>query len=104
MKKPIFSDDLRARIREDAELSGSNFVPYLMGVFLIIHADRDDSHFSLFQLFRVLRQTAQLRHAERSPISSVEIQKNPASALIRQLQNGPILILQREVRRRLAHG
>src|ERR1051326_578840 len=82
----------------------ATLVPYVMSMFLVVHADGYDFYFSLVEFFCMPRQTAQLSHAKRSPISAVEIQEDPASTLIRQLQNGPVLILQDEVRRRLAHG
>src|SRR5215471_8095569 len=71
-------------------------------MLLIVHADSDYFYIQLLKLACFLRQTAQFRHAERSPVPAVEIEKHPGAVLLRKSKRVPVLVLQAEIRCRLA--
>jgi hypothetical protein len=104
MEEPVFTNHLGAGVGENGEFPARVLVPYIMRMFLVVHADGDDFYFSLLQLFRMLRQTAQLNHAERSPVAAVEVQENPISTLGGQGEGSSVLVPQAEIGSWLAGG
>jgi hypothetical protein len=49
-------------------------------MFLIVHADRYQASFRLFEFAGMLRELAQLADADRSPVATIENQDDARSA------------------------
>src|SRR5260370_27530648 len=101
VKQTVLADDLSSRIAQDHDLPLRGLVPNVLGMLLVIHTDGHYLH-TLLKIGSSLRQTAQLRHAVRSPVATVEIQQDPRSTLFGERKVVAILILQAEVRGGLA--
>jgi len=80
VKQPILSNHLRPRIAKYDELVGGLLVPNQVGMFLIVHADRYQTRFRLFEFTGMLRELAQLADADRSPVAAIEHQHDARSA------------------------
>jgi len=80
VKQSVLANHLRPGIAEDNELMGGLLIPNQVGMFLIVHADRYEARFRLFEFPGMLRELAQLAHAERSPVAAIEHQHNARSA------------------------
>src|SRR5215475_5839994 len=71
-------------------------------MLLIVHTDSHDFDLQLFKFACLLRQTAQLCHAEGSPVASVEIEEHPGATLPGKSKTVTVLVLQAEIRRGFA--
>jgi len=74
MQQPVLPNHARPGIAEDDELAAGLLVPDKVGIFLIVHADRHQARFRMFEFIGMLRELAQLAYAERSPVSAIEHQ------------------------------
>ena len=104
VEQSVLTNHPRLRIAEDDELVVGLLVPNQMRVLLVIHADRYEACLGLLELTSMLRELAQLAHADRSPVAAIEQQHDPRSAQTRKGQRLAILIVQGEVRRGLQAG
>src|SRR5258708_15729473 len=80
VKQPVLPSHERLGVAEYDELVGSLLVPNHVGMFLIVHADRYQARFRLFEFTGMLRELAQLAHADRSPVAAIENQNDARSA------------------------
>ena len=80
VKQPVLPNHARLRIAEYDELVGGLLVPNQVGMFLIVHADRYQASFRLFEFAGMLRELAQLADADRSPVATIEKQDDARSA------------------------
>jgi len=72
VQKTIGTNHPRTWVAQDGELTVHNVVPDTEGVLAIVNADGYKTGIDRVELFRVLRELAQLARAVRSPVSSVE--------------------------------
>jgi hypothetical protein len=80
VKQPVLPNHARLGIAEYDELVGGLLVPNQVGMFLIVDADRYQARFCLFEFTCMLRELAQLAHADRSPVAAIEHQHDARSA------------------------
>ena len=72
VQKTVGTNHPRTWVAQDCELTVHNVVPDTEGVLAIINADGYKTGIDRVELFRMLRELAQLARAVRSPVSSVE--------------------------------
>jgi hypothetical protein len=80
VKQPVLPNHARLGIAEYDELAVSLLLPNQVGMFLIVDADRYQARFRLFEFTCMLRELAQLAHADRSPVAAIEHQHDARSA------------------------
>ena len=80
VKQPVLPNYARLGIAEYDELVGGLLVPNQVRMFLIVHADRYQPRFRLFEFTGILRELAQLAYADRSPGAAIEHQHDARSA------------------------
>lgn len=104
MQQSVFANDLCARIAEDSNFLPRCFIPNCESMLLIIHTDGDQLNPQPLQLFTLPRELAQFCHAVWSPIPAIKEQQDPVPTLVGKLKCLARLVIEREVRRRLALG
>jgi hypothetical protein len=72
-----------------------------VSVFLIIHTDSNHADVQLIKLALVLRELAQLAHAEWSPVTAIEDQQKATATLVGKAKGMAFLIAECELRRGL---
>jgi hypothetical protein len=72
VQKTVGSNHPRTWVAQDGELTVHNVVPDTEGVLAIVNADGYKTGIERLELFRMLRELAQLARAVRSPVSSIK--------------------------------
>jgi hypothetical protein len=100
----IGANHLGARITQDGELAVYDGLPDLQRVLAIVNTDGHKVRADLVELFRMLRELAQLTRTVGSPVPTVEDQKHPLAAHRREAKSLALSVLQGDIRRRFILG
>ena len=84
---------------QDGKVVLRNFVPNLLRVLLVVGTDGHQASVQLIEITFLLRELAHLLHAERSPVSAIEIDHHPPAPLRRQRKRLALRIHQGKIRR-----
>jgi hypothetical protein len=104
MHQTVGPNHLSTGIAQDRELLVHHLLPDEKRVLAVVDAYGYDARLERIELRPMPRELAQLSSTEGSPVPAVEDQEHAFAALRRKVKALAVLVLQREVRRRLARG
>lgn len=89
----IRANHLSSGITKNGELAVDGGLPNLECMFLIVNTDRYKARADLVELFRMLRELAQLTGAVGSPVPAVKDQEHALAAHRRKAKSLTLLVL-----------
>lgn len=98
MKEAVRSNHAGARVAQDRELAVDNGIPHEASVLPIIDADGDEARIEGDELVCVSRELAQFAGAIRSPIPSIEDQKQALPTHGCQMKRLAMFVFKSEIR------